>query len=202
MNPLPVLQRILKKPLAEDLVSLQSILLAWEAAAPEPERRERIGTTLALLGDFYVFLTGLESKLEAHTYAEIASRMDMAAVGGVVAENVLGSGEKLLERILIGGLSELLMVLASRQYIKAFDRELGAFYRQVAWQLRAHMWRFSARNRPGLSPAQRTALIDALFTSLLDSKTPGEAKSIVLGCLFQVSLLGAIAPILPLPQDS
>jgi hypothetical protein len=202
MDPLPVLQRILKKPSAEDLVSLQGMLLAWEAEALEPERRERIATTLALLGDFHHFLTGLESKLEAHAYAEIASRMDMAAVGGVVAENVLASGGRLLERMLIGGLSELLMMLASRQYIKAFDRELGAFYRQVAWQLRAHLWRFSARNRPGLTPAQRTSLIDALFISLLDGKTPGEAKSIVLGFLFQVSLLGTIAPILPLPSVS
>jgi hypothetical protein len=171
-------------------------MLGWQENARGAERHEQIGTALALLGDFYNFLTGLESKLEAHTYAEVASKMDMAAVGGVVAENVLGSGEKLMERVLIGGLSEFLMVLASRQYVKAFDRELGAFYQQVAWQLRAHLWRFSARERPEHAPAQRAALIDALINPLLDKSTPGEAKSIVLGCLFQVILLAEVAPLI------
>lgn len=84
--------------------------------------REQAATALALLGDFYAYLVGLESKLEAHAFAELASKMDMGAVGGVVVENMLSAGEKLLERILVGGFSEALMVLASRQYVKAFKR--------------------------------------------------------------------------------
>jgi hypothetical protein len=145
---------------------------------------------LALLGDFYCFLTGLECKLEAHSFAEIASRMDMSAVGGVVAENVLGAGKNLLERVLIGGLSEVLMVLASRQYVKAFDRELDVFHQQVSWQLRRHFWRFSAERRPELSPEQRAALLAALFSPFLDKNTPSETKSIALAYLFQILLLG------------
>jgi len=40
-------------------------------------------------------------------------------------------------------------------------------------------------------------LIGALFAPILDNKTPGEAKAIVLGYLFQVLLLGSLSSILP-----
>lgn len=197
MDPAPILQCILTKPTPADLLSLQSVLLSWEEKADSPLARERVTTALSLLGDFYSYLTGLESKLEAHHFAELASKMDMGAVAGVVAKNVLGAGKKLLERVLVGGFSEALTVLASRQYIKAYNRELEAFFQQVAWQLRAHLWRFSATRRPEMAPAERAALIDSLFAPVFKEETPGSARSIVLGCLFQVLLLGAVTAMLP-----
>jgi hypothetical protein len=197
VDPAPILQRILTKPAAADLLSLQSVLLSWEEKADSPLARERATAALSLLGDFYNFLVGLESKLDAHHFAELASKMDMGAVAGVVAENVLGAGKKLLERVLVGGFSEALTILASRQYIKAYNRELEAFFQQVAWQLRAHLWRFSAARRPEMAPAERAALIDSLFAPVFKQETPGSAKPIVLGCLFQVLLLGAVTAMLP-----
>ena len=176
---------------------MQSILLAWEGRTDAPLAPAQVATALSVLGDFYCYLVGLESKLEAHAFAELASKMDMGAVGGVVAENMLGAGEKLLERVLVGGLSEALMVLASRQYVKAFTRELTAFYQQVTWQLRAHFWRLSAARRPGLAPSERTVLIDALFAPVLHDKAPSNATPLVLACLFQLLLLGSLSPIVP-----
>jgi hypothetical protein len=99
--------------------------------------------------------------------------------------------------VLMGGLGETLMVLASRQYIKAFNRDLEAFFLQVAWQLRAHLWRFSAAGRPELASEDRAALIDALLNPILDKKTPSGSKPIVLGCLFQVLLLGSLGAFFP-----
>jgi len=122
MEPLTLLRRVLTKPTPGDLLSLQTIVLSCEEKAASPLKHEQAETALALLGDFYAYLVGLESKLEAHAFAELASKMDMGAVGGVVVENMLSAGEKLLERILVGGFSEALMVLASRQYVKAFKR--------------------------------------------------------------------------------
>ncbi len=196
MHTAQLLERIVKKPSAADLLKLQCVLLSTEEGADSRGKRERSVSALGLLGDFYSYLVALESKLDAHDYAELASRMDMGAVGGVVAENVLGSGDKLLERILVGGLSEALTVLASRQYVKAFNRELDAFYQQVAWQLRAHLWRFSAAKRPDLAPVDRAALIDSLFAPIYRKDTPAAAKPILLGCLFQILLLSHIAPML------
>lgn len=197
MDLAPILQSILTKPAPADLLSLQSALLSWEEKADSPLARERTTAALSLLGDFYNFLVGLESKLEAHAFAELASKMDVGAVAGVVAENVLGAGKKLLERVLVGGFSEALTVLASRQYVKAYNRELEAFFQQVAWQLRAHLWRFSAARRPEMAPAERAALIDSLFAPIFKRETPGSTKPIVLGCLFQVLLLGAVTAMLP-----
>ena len=197
MDPILLLQRILTKPTAHDLLAMQNILLSWEGAANAPLAPAQLATALSVLGDFYCYLVGLESKLEAHAFAELASKMDMGAVGGVVAENMLGAGEKLLERVLVGGLSEALMVLASRQYVKAYTRELTAFYQQVIWQLRAHFWRFSAARRPELAPSERAALIDSLFAPVLHDKAPGNAKPLVLACLFQLLLLGSLSPIVP-----
>jgi hypothetical protein len=197
MDPLLLLQRILTKPAAADLLSLQSILLSWECDTNSPLSQEQVATALALSGDFYCYLVGLESKLEAHSFAELASKMDMGAVGGVVAENMLGAGEKLLERVLIGGLSEALMVLASRQYVKAFTRELEAFYQQVIWQQRTHFWRLSAARCPQLGASARVALIDSLFAPILDKKAPSNAKPLVLGCLFQILLASVLSSMLP-----
>jgi hypothetical protein len=196
MDPVPLLERVVTKPTSGDLLSLQTVVLSWEEKAASPLAREQAATALTLLGDFYAYLVGLESKLEAHAFAELASKMDMGAVGGVVVENVLSTGEKLLERILVGGFSEALMVLASRQYVKAFNRDLEAFYQQVAWQLRAHLWRFSAARRPGLTPSERAHLIDSLFAPILDKETQGDATPIVLGCLFQVLLIGCLSAML------
>lgn len=196
VDPALILQRILTKPNAGDLLALQCLLLSQEEKTAVPAERERIASTLALLEDFFSYLVGLESKLEAQAFAELASKMDMGAVGIVIADNVRGAGEKLLERALMGGLSETLMVLASRQYIKAFNRDLEAFFMQVAWQLRAHYWRLSAARRPQLPPAERTALIDSLLAPVFDKQASSGAKPVVLGFLFQVLLFGSLGGVL------
>jgi hypothetical protein len=119
--------------------------------------------------------------------------MDMCAVGGVVAENLIHSGERLLERVLVGGLSEALMVLASRQYVKAFNKDLDAFCRQVEWQLRAHLWRFSAARRPQMPAPERALLVEALFTPLRKQDSLTAARPVVFGWLFQILLLCSVA---------
>ncbi len=197
MDPKPILQRILTKPATNDLLALQGILLSWEEKADAPLERERITSALALLEDFYNYLVGLESKLEAHAFAALASKMDMGAVGVVIAGNIRDAGDRVMERVLMGGVSETLMLLSSRQYIKAFDRDLEAFFLQTAWQLRAHFWRFSAARCPGMAPSERAALIDSLFVPVFYQRASSEAKPILLGCLFQVLLLGSMSGLLP-----
>lgn len=192
MDIFSALWPVLTRPTPAELLALQAALLALEETAGSSRVQTSAGAALAVLGDFYGYLVGLDSKMEAHELAEVASRLDMGAVGGVALENLMESGEQFLERILLGGLSEVLMVLASRQYVRAFNREVDALHRQTAWQIRAHLWRFSAARRPAMSGQQRAALVDGLLAPVFEAQTSSEVKAALLGRLFQVLLLGHV----------
>src|SRR5437867_1186428 len=184
-----MLRGVLQGPTTEAMLALQGALLALESAASTAEQRSNVLSALAVTDDFYAYLTELEGKLGAHAFAELASKLDIGAVGGVVLENITEARDKLLQRVLIGALSEALMVLASRQYIKAYNCELDALHKQAAWKARAHLWRLSARKRPELTPGERTLMVDGLLAPLFHKDTPLEAKPILLGTFFQVLIL-------------
>jgi hypothetical protein len=187
MDTVMLLRRVLAGPAVGNLLDLQAALLSAEKGAAQEQ--QRISSALAVLDDFYEYMVELQGKLEAHAFAELASKLDIGAVGGVVLENIFDAGKHLMQRLLIGGLSETLMILASRQYVKAYNRDLDAMHRQAAWRLRRHLWRLSAANRPELADETRTALVDALLAPALDEDNPGELRAILLGRLFQVLLL-------------
>jgi hypothetical protein len=189
METVELLRRVLARPAAGNLLDLQAALLSAENGAAQEQQRVKISSALAVLDDFYEYMVELQGKLEAHAFAELASKLDIGAVGGVVLENIFDAGKHLMQRLLIGGLSETLMVLASRQYVKAYNRDLDAMHRQSAWRLRRHLWRLSAVNRPELADESRTALVDALLAPALEEDNPGELRAILLGRLFQILLL-------------
>jgi hypothetical protein len=188
MDTLMLLRRVLAAPAAGNLLNLQAALLSVEKGADQ-EQRFKISSALTVLDDFYDYIVELQGKLDAHAFAELASKLDIGAVGGVVLENIFDAGKHLMQRLLIGGLSETLMVLASRQYVKAYNRDLDAMHRQSAWRVRSHLWRLSAANRPELADESRTALVDALLAPVLEEDNPSELRAILLGRLFQVLLL-------------
>jgi hypothetical protein len=184
-----LLRRVLAAPAAGNLLDLQAALLSAERRAAQQQQRVKIGSALAVLDDFYAYMVELQGKLEAHAFAELASKLDIGAVGGVVFENLFDAGKHLLQRLLIGGLSETLMIMASRQYVKAYNRDLDAMHRQSAWRVRRHLWRLSAASRPELTDESRTALVDTLLSPVLKEDNPSELRAILLGRLFQVLLL-------------
>jgi len=91
--------------------------------------------------------------------------------------------------VLLGGMGEALMVLASRQYIKAWAQETELVHRRAAWYLFGALWRLSVECQPDLAVEQRQALIQALLVPSLGAETPVPAKIALLGRLFQVLLL-------------
>ena len=191
-----LLRRVLQKPSLEDLLALQVALLSLDSTADSDLRRSEVLAALAVVDDFYAYLTEVEGKLEAHAFAELATKLDIGALGGVVLENIGEAREKMLQRILIGALSETLMVLASRQYIKGYNRELEALHRQTAWKVRAHLWRLSASKRPELAPEERRETIDNLLAPLFQRDIAPEAKPVLLGSFFQVLILCLAAPLI------
>jgi hypothetical protein len=189
MDTVMLLRRVLAAPAAGNLLDLQAALLSAEKGAAQEQQRVRISSALAVLDDFYDYIVELQGKLDAHAFAELASKLDIGAVGGVVLDNIFDAGEHFMRRLVIGGLSETLMVLASRQYVKAYNRDLDSMHRQSAWRVRSHLWRLSAANRPELADETRTALVDALLAPVLVEDNPSELRAILLGRLFQVLLL-------------
>jgi hypothetical protein len=85
------------------------------------------------------------------------------------------------------------MILASRQYVKAWEQELKAVHRNAAWTLYDVLWHLSRHYQPDLAAAERLALIEATLAPALDDNAPFETRLLLLLRLFQVSLLLQIA---------
>lgn len=144
-----------------------------------------------ILDHFYVFLTELSAKSTAKEYSHFASLLDIGAVGGVAVQNLLDKPEKAVswERLLMGGISESLMVLAARQYVKAWDKEMTAVYQNAAWYLYQKLWELSEDQQPDLENDLRRRTIEVLLAPIHQEKTAGTAKAALIGRLFQILLL-------------
>jgi hypothetical protein len=186
------LPSILSQPTPAALVALQGALLA---RGPQGEAVDR---ALEIAGRFHSYLCELQSKITARDYSELASRLDIGAVGAVALENVLaGEGKELWQSLLLGGVGETLMIAASRQYIKAWETETALIHTCAAWFLSEALWHASSEMQPGLSPEQRWGAIQSLLAPAHDPEVPAPDKAILLGRIFQMLLLTYLAGLLP-----
>ena len=185
-----LLGRILLEPTPADLLALQTLLLVAEA---EPERRDAARRALDVVGEFYTYLGEIEAKVSAREYSELASLLDIGAVGAVALENLTEAGEALQQRMLLGALGEFLMVLASRQYVKAWNREITPVHMRAVWFLRGDLWRLSIEGQPDMPVQERAELVDGLLAPALEDNTSDEARWVLLGRLFQVLLVIRLA---------
>jgi hypothetical protein len=175
---------ILTRPTPEALIALQGALLATEG------HDELVQQALEVAGHFYSYLCELQSKVAARDYSELASRLDIGAVGAVALENLTsGQGEDLWKRLLLGGVGESLMVAASRQYIRAWRVEAGLVHSEATWYLGEALWRASQRMQPDLPVEERRQAIETLLVPARDPDTPASAKALLIGRSFQVLLL-------------
>jgi hypothetical protein len=182
---------ILIRPTPEALETLQGALLALEG------HDETVQQALEVAGHFYRYLSELQSKVTARDYSELASRLDIGAVGAVALENlVFGDGEELWKRLLLGGLGEGMMVAASRQYIRAWQVEAGLVHSEATWYLGEALWRTSRRMQPDLPAKDRRQAIEALLTPARDPDSPASVKALLIGRIFQVLLLSHLDPLL------
>jgi AcrR family transcriptional regulator len=188
-------QPILKEPTPKALMDLQSLLLALEQDHPEEARR-----ALRLAGAFYTYLSALQSKLSARQFNELASALDIGAVGAVALESIIvGEEANFWKRLLIGGVGEGLMVAASRQYIRAWDTETSLTHDEAAWVLFEELWRISTRLQPDLTADERRRAIDRLVAPGRDPATPSPERAALLGRVFQILLLTYLSTLLSLP---
>ncbi len=182
------IQSILSQPTLEALIGLQGALLV---VGEEGEVRER---ALEVTGQFFHYLSDLKSKLTSRNYSELASLLDVGAVGAVALGSAIsGEAESLWKRLFVGGLAEGLMVAASRQYVKGWVVETGLVHSQAAWYLAGALWRVSSEMQPDLPPAQRWEAIQALLTPARDPDVPAPEKAVLLGRIFQILLVTYLA---------
>ena len=197
MNGLPdAVQSVMGQPTPTALVALQGALLA-----SQPQQDEAVDRALETAGQFHAYLSELQSKIAARDYSELASRLDIGAVGAVALENLVTSTEEdFWQKLLLGGIAESLMVAASRQYIRGWEVETGLVHTRAAWYLSEALWRTSAQMQPNLPPQQRWQAIQSLLAPVHSSDVPAPDKALLLGRLVQVLLLTRLHPLLPARQ--
>jgi hypothetical protein len=189
-----VIRSILTQPAPEALVELQGVLLALDG------QDEAAQQALEVAGRFYAYLSELRSKLKAKDYSELASRLDIGAVGTVAMETVIaGESAKFWQRLVLGGLGEALMVGASRQYVKAWEVETGLVHGEAVWYLTSALWQASGEMQPDLPAEKRWEAIHALLAPAHDPEVPGAVKALLLGRIYQMLLLTRLARLLPEP---
>lgn len=177
------LTAVLTHPSCETLCALQADLLQAGHAPDTP--------ALRVLEQFFTFLNELSASMSAREFSHLATLLDIGAVGGVAVQNLLESdgAANLWRRLLMGGISEGLMVLASRQYVKSAEAGIVSVYRQAGWTIYRELWQLSVQLQPEQDPAQRRQMLDTLLAPVHDDAIPGAVKAALLGRLFQLLLL-------------
>jgi hypothetical protein len=181
MNEL--LGSIARKPTPDDLWALRGVILACEEAGHDTQLVQHVIT------EFYSYVSEVQAKVSAQRYNELASRLDIASVGVLALQDIMVERENLGLSLLLGSLSEGLMVLASRQYVKAWEQELRSVHRRAAWVLYDVWWRLSLQYRPDIPGDDRRALIEATIAPARESALPFEERMLLLLRLFQIALL-------------
>jgi hypothetical protein len=190
-------RQMLTGPTPDALVALQGVLLAYG------QQDEAAARALEVAGHFYEYLSELHSKIAARDYSELASRLDIGAVGAVAVENILAAEQdSFWQRLIMGGLAEGLMVAASRQYVKGWEVETGVTHTRAVWYLAEALWRASEEMQPHLSAEQRWQAIQSLLAPAHDAEVPAPDKAVLLGRVFQMLLITYLSRLLPGAQQS
>lgn len=146
---------------------------------------------LTIVDAFYEFLNKLSASVTAREYSHLASILDMTAVAGVAVQNLMeeDDSEEWWRRFVVGAVSEGMMVLAARQYVKAWEAEMRSDYNAAIWFLAPEFWHLSIDLQPRLAPGQRRQLVEQLFAPFSNEQLDRTMKAGLIIRLFQVLLI-------------
>jgi hypothetical protein len=185
------LSRLLANPNPDTLWDLCADLLAASDPLP-PADRARADWTLAIATRFHEYLSNLASTTTAHDFSQWASQLDMGSVGLLALQDLVTDRERLLKKLFLGGLSEALMVLASRQYVNAWQAEASHVHADTLWWLFEALWRLSRELRPDLAADRRRAEIETLMAAARSPSSPPALRAALVVGLFQSVLVGSL----------
>ena len=155
------LPEVLTRPSRESLWQVRGDLISLVDRLDGPARDDA-RWSIEIVGQFHAFLVNVQSKMTAHEYSQIASKMDMGSVGLLALQDLVTDRERLFKKLLLGGLSEGLMVLATLQYVKAWQAEASQACDEASWWLFEGLWRLSSQMSPALAAEERRAQIEAV----------------------------------------
>jgi hypothetical protein len=186
------LTAVLRRPTPANLYHLGGTLRA-ERLKTAPAAAAALELALQVCASFHAFLSAVSAKSSAEEYNKLASLLDLGSVGTLALQNMLAEPEHRLRRLLMGGLSESLMLIASLQYIKAWEREAQALHEQAAWALYDAFWALSLRGQPDLPAEERRRAVETLLGPALDLTLSAAQRTVYVGWLFQFALMTALA---------
>jgi hypothetical protein len=93
------------------------------------------------------------------------------------------------------------MVLATLQYIKAWETETALVHNQKIWWLFEGLWRLSREFRPEMAAEERRKLIDALLAPARSKETEPTVKVALLVRIFQILLISSLGWVVSLPAS-
>jgi len=178
----------LSEPYPEKLWLLRSELLEIGIDIDHP--------SLKVLDYFYLFLNELIASSTAREYSHFASILDMAAVAGIAIQNLMddSDSENWMNRFLLGAIGEGMMVLAARQYVKAWEEEMKANINAAAWTLSDSFWRISMTLQPDLEQEARRSLVDTLAAPIKGDELNASGKAALIVRYHQLLLLAWLIP--------
>jgi len=188
MNLDETLVLTLSEPYPDRLWQLRSDLLEVGIDIDHP--------ALKVLDYFYLFLNELIASSTAREYSHFASILDMAAVAGIAIQNLMeeGDSEGWMNRFLLGAIGEGMMVLAARQYVKAWEEEMKANFSAAAWSLSDSFWRISMTLQPDLEQEARRSLVDTLVAPIRSDELNASGKAALIVRYHQFLLLAWLFP--------
>jgi hypothetical protein len=126
--------------------------------------------------------------LGARNLSELATMFDIGAIGVLAVQDVVG-GEASIPKLVLGGLSEALIIMGSTQYIKGDRRMLEAAMDVHLMDLRDRFWALPGRFRGRLSEEDVEEVregLEGFFAALRREDVPTEARIAIAHQLYRV----------------
>ncbi len=189
MNLDSVLKRILVEPTPDDVWSLHPHLLASGADEPTRQLAER----------FYVYLSGVRSKLTSKQYSFFAAALASGSIGTFAIQDVwrayTSDREHFVRDVLAGGLAATFEALSTFQHVKAWETEFTTMHDEAGWFLYAALWQVSTEYQPTLPFEQRRALLEQLLAPARDPNMNSAVRMGLIVRVFQVLLMIRVVPL-------
>jgi hypothetical protein len=179
------------------------IIARWSAERKDEDRAAAADRALQAVSRLYGFVVEVHGFRESRQAAEAASLFDLGSIGILAVENLLT--EKVTPmRLLMSGLAEGLMFMASRQYVRGSQSVLEATYRSHVLAIQDELWGLAMefRDRDDVEALREArAKIDEVFRQLDDPGVPVATRVVVLEVLFAVVVIVRGARLLELVES-